>query len=381
MQANRKALVIAAVASTIEQFNRDNIRLLQELNYTVDVAADFSNPGNITKEKAAAFRRELADGGVNVYDTSIPRGLNPVRLLHAYRAVKRLVTGNGYDLIHCHTPVAAAVVRTAARKERAKGTKIIYTAHGFHFYKGAPLKNWLVYYPAERFFSRCTDVLITINKEDFKRARKHFAAKQIRYVPGVGVDTAYFAPGRDKTGLRAELGIPEDAPLYLSVGELNRNKNHETILRALTIPDMPPVYYVIVGQGALRKKLENLAASFGLSARVKLAGYRGDIIRFYRAADAFVFPSFREGLPVSLMEAMSCGLPVICSAIRGNTDLVDETGGYLFDPRSAEQAGAAIRELEEGGQAEGFGAYNRETILRYDKHRISEIMKQLYADI
>ena len=205
---------------------------------------------------------------------------------------------------------------------------MIYQAHGFHFYKGAPLKNWLLYYPIEKWLARYTDALITINREDHKLAQRKLHLRKggrVYYVPGVGIDLMKFhQTTADRSAKRRELGIPEDAVLLLSVGELNKNKNHETIIRAIAQLD---VHYVIAGAGDLEQHLQDLIDTLGLGDRVKLLGYRTDVKALYDASDIFVFPSFREGLSMSVMEAMACGLPCVASEIRGNTDLLENSGG------------------------------------------------------
>ena len=238
------------------------------------------------------------------------------------------------------------LTRLAAREARKKGTKVIYTAHGFHFFKGAPLINWILFYPVEKFCARFTDVLITINQEDYKRAQK-FKAGKVEYIPGVGIDTKKFSEVVvDKSAKRKELGVPVDAFLVLSVGELNKNKNHDTVIKAIAKLNNPNVYYVICGQGTLENYLKDLINELGLEKQVKLLGYRRDIAEISKTSDIFVFPSFREGLSVALMEAMALGLPVVCSKIRGNVDLIEDgKGGYLVEPDDVEGFINAIRRI------------------------------------
>ena len=169
-----RALVLASVASMIDQFNLTNIQLLQSIGYQVDVVADFTNPGNITNERAETLKFNLENKGSIVYDIAIPRTLNPRLIFQAYKKIKMLIDEGEYSLLHCHSPIGGAIARFAGREKRKKGLRIIYTAHGFHFYKGAPMKNWIIFYWAEKWLSRYTDVLITINKEDYKRAKENF---------------------------------------------------------------------------------------------------------------------------------------------------------------------------------------------------------------
>lgn len=350
----KKALMLASVASMIDQFNMPNIQLLQSLGYTVDVVADFTNPGTITKERANDLTKRLSAMNVQVIDVPIPRSLNPFAIISAYVRVRKLITTGNYVLIHCHSPVGGFICRLAARKERKKGTRVIYTAHGFHFYKGAPIKNWLLFYPVEWVCSWWTDVLITINKEDYERAKKHFHAKKTVYVPGVGIDTKKFAPvPNNREKIRKTLGVKDDQNMLLSVGELNTNKNHEAVIRA--IQGMEKIVYVIVGKGELEKHLKAIKEQ----ADVRVVGFREDVSDFYDAADAFILPSFREGLNVSLMEAMASGLAVTCSNIRGNTDLISDAN-CLFNPRDTDNIKTAIEYAVKNKT--DLGAHNLERI-------------------
>jgi len=280
----------------------------------------------------------------NVYDLPFQRNPFHYKNLHAFKSLRTIISQNKYDLIHTHTPTAGALTRLAAI---GTSTKVIYTAHGFHFYKGAPLLNWLIYFPVEWLLSFFTDTLITINTEDFEFAKSNLHAKKVEYVPGVGIDLSRFENNNSlKNDIRNELGIPQDAIVLLSVGELNKNKNHETALKAFALVNNPNAYYIICGQGALKDYLTNLASKLGISAKTFFLGYRSDIIEIMKTSDIFIHPSFREGLPVSLMEAMASGLPCIASKIRGNADLIKGLGeNYLFIPNDIETLGNAIKTL------------------------------------
>ena len=294
----------------------------------------------------------------------------------AFFKLRRLINTNDFDLIHCHTPVGGVLGRLAAAKARRQGTKVIYTAHGFHFYKGAPLVNWLIFYPAEKLCAPLTDLLITINREDYELARRKLRAKRVEYVPGVGVDLSRFTPSiPDREATRRTLGIPETAPLILSVGELNPNKNHETVIRAMTDID---AYYIIAGAGDRQQHLQQVIDGLGLGSRVRLLGYRTDIAELCRAADLYVLPSYREGLNLSLMEAMASRLPVACSRIRGNTDLIFPEGGVTFDPHSLQECRAAISRILKGGLPQA-GKYNEQKIGEFSLDRVGGIMRDLYG--
>lgn len=250
--------------------------------------------------------------------------------LLAYRQLRELFAHECFDIVHTHTPVGGVLTRLAARGARRAGTKVIYTAHGFHFYRGAPLVNWLLWYPVERAMSRLTDVLVTINREDYGRARR-FAHCRVEYVPGVGVDLSRFAAAGCRDAKRAELGLGPGDFALLSVGDLTANKNQASIVRAL--PLLPgSARLVVCGEGPERGRLLALAERLGVSDRMSLLGFRNDIPEIMAACDCLVFPSVHEGLPVSVMEAMASGLPVVASSIRGiDPDLVtDREDGILL---------------------------------------------------
>jgi glycosyltransferase involved in cell wall biosynthesis len=236
----------------------------------------------------------------------------------------------------------------------------------------------MIYYPIEKFCSRFTDKLITINKEDFELAKNKFKSKEVHYIPGVGVDLSLFEIVKvDKAAKRREIGVPEDALLLLSVGELNENKNHGVIIKALEKINDPNVCYAIAGVGDKREYLLELASKLGVSDRVHLIGYRNDIPELNNAADVFCFPSFREGLPASLMEAMAGGLPCAVSCIRGNSDLIDADGGSLFDPHDAAACCEALGRILRNDR-KTLGTYNRTKVQRFSQRSITEMMRAVY---
>lgn len=301
--------------------------------------------------------------------------------LKAYKMLKHLVETERYDIVHTHTPNASMLVRFACRKLRKRGTRVFYTAHGFHFFKGAPLKNWLIYYPIEKLCARFTDVLITINKEDYALAQKKMHAKKICYVPGVGIDLSKIQNIECNRGeLRKSMDCPEECILLLSIGELNTNKNHQVVVKALTRLNNKNVHYAIAGIGNQKDNLLALAKKLGVDDQIHLLGYRTDALKLYRASDVFVFPSFREGLSVSLMEAMASGLPVVCSRIRGNVDLVEDCcGGFLFSPNNeTELANNLEKILANEDFRKKMGQSNLIAIQQFGQENVLNDMKEIY---
>lgn len=368
----KRVLITATVQSHIALFHTNMAAMLQENGYEVHAAAN-----NDLKDKNGLSLKYI----YQLFEVRFSRFPFSFQNVVAYKHIKRIISENKYDVIHCNSPTAGVLTRLAARKLRKKGTKVIYTAHGFHFFKGAPLINWLLYYPIERRMARYTDVLITINKEDYERAKK-FKAKQVEYVPGVGIDVEKYANHKiDKEAVRKSLGIPDSSTVLLSVGELNKNKNHQAIIRALAMLNDKNVHYMIAGNGNIEKELRTLAANLNIAGQVHLLGFRTDIADLYKAAHIFCFPSLREGLPVALMEAMAAGLPVICSRIRGNVDLFDDGKGCcLCGANNEVEFTNAIKALLSNlGSTQSMSKHNRDKIQNFCIEAATEKVKEIYS--
>lgn len=321
-----KILYVATVVKThIIEFHIPYLKMIKDLGWETAVAArnDFDNPDDCK----IPFCDKYFD---------IPFERNPFKIgnIKAYKKLKKIIDEGNYDIIHCHTPVGAMITRLASRNARKRGSKVFYTAHGFHFYSGAPILNWIAYYPVERLLARYTDVLITITKEDYNRALK-FKAGCVEYIPGIGIDIKKFKEKNcDKIlQLKNELSLPKDATIVLSVGEVNSNKNHRLVLE--TLPSFPNIYYILCGRGPLLDEHRRFSEQLNVSDRFITTGYRNDVEDFYGLADYFVFPSFREGLPVALMEAMASNLVCIASKNRGTDDLLYGSR-LLFNPKKAD---------------------------------------------
>ena len=370
----KRVLILASVASMIGQFNRDNISLLQKMGYKVDVACNFKNGSTFSEESAKQLKKELIEQGVRCFHVDFSR--SPVQIgkhVQCYRTVKRLMLENQYLFCHCHSPIGGAIARIAGHVTK---TKIIYTAHGFHFFKGASVLNWAIYYPIELLLSYWTNCLITINKEDYYRAKYKFHAKKTVYIPGVGIDSNRFQSlGISREQKRKELGLSKDNIFILSVGELNKNKNHEVVVQALAGIKDRNIVYMIAGEGNQKEHLKTLAEENGVSLR--LLGFREDICALLEAADVFAFPSKREGLSVSVMEAMFMKKPVIASKIRGNTDLIkDGENGLLVHPNTVEAWEQGMHKM-----INTIGTYHlgeKKRLKSLEKKNINEKMMQIY---
>ena len=323
-------IYITTVSSTVNAFFKTHIENLVDSGHHVDIAC------NNDLYPIDDFFLKL---GCNFHKVDFSRSPLAKSNFNAYKQLKKIIENGNYDIVHCHTPIAAVCTRFACKKMRKKhGVKVFYTAHGFHFYKGAPIKNWMIYYPIEKICSYYTDKLITINREDYELAQKKLKAKEVYYVPGVGLDLSKFENVQvDKAKKRKEIGVPEDAFLLLSVGELNKNKNHQIIIRALAKLNDTNIHYAIAGIGNKKDELLALARELGVSEQIHLLGFRKDIPELNYVSDVFCFPSYREGLGLAALEAMACGLPLITSNVHGINDYsLDGITGYKCAPTDVE---------------------------------------------
>lgn len=368
-----KILYVTTIGNTMCFFKSFINQLIRE-GHVVDIAAN-EHDGQTPVDD---YYREL---GCQIYHISCERTPLSFTTCKAVKEINTVLKENDYDIVHCHTPVASMCTRLAAKGLRKKGLKVIYTAHGFHFYKGAPKKNWMIYYPVEMFCSRWTDVLITINQEDYALAKRKMKAKHVEYVPGVGIDTDKFANLIvDRGKKRRTIDVPEDAILILSVGELNENKNHQVVIRTLAQMNDKNIFYAIAGNGHLNRYLQDLVSELGMTEQIRLLGYRSDVAELYKAADIYVLPSLREGLNISVMEAMASGLPVVCGCIRGNVDLVDSRGGELFEPSSVDELESAIKYVL-NRDAQSMSKHNYVVSKKYDYKTVLPRMTEIYRDI
>lgn len=313
----KKALLVTTVSGFVPQFEMNNVRILQQMGYEVHYASNYDMPSYGTDN------HRLDGTGIIRHQIDFVRSPYSLKNRSVYRQLKSLMEREHFDLVHCHTPMGGVMARLAAHATDTG--PVIYTAHGFHFYKGAPWVNWLCYYPMERFLSRYTDQQLCINKEDYERAKK-FHAEYVDYVPGVGIDLEKVNRVQhiDINAKKRSLGISPDKKILLSAGEMIKRKNHETTIRAFAQLEDPSLMYVICGHGELETYLRQLVCELGLENQVLFLGYRSDIFEIYQMADIYLFPSFQEGLPMALLEVMASGLPVICSDIRGSRDLMRE---------------------------------------------------------
>lgn len=368
-----KVLFVATVQSHIAQFHTGAISLLKENGYEIHVAAR----NNLAEKNG--LKLENVD---QIFDIPFNRSPFSYKNIEAYRSLKKIINNEDYSIIHCNTPVGGILTRLAARKTRKKGTTIIYTAHGFHFYKGAPKLNWFIYYPVEKILAHLTDKLVTITQEDYELASRKFCCEVYR-VHGVGVKTKKYSAVtyeqaqefRNKIGLKNNFVI-------LCTGELNANKNQYTIIKAIPeiLKKISNVKLLIAGNGPYDEKLKQLISNLKLEKNVELLGYRTDLEWYVHACDLVVTASFREGLPVNVLEAMFCKKAVVASDNRGHRELIyDGKNGYLVLPSNEQAFAEKIEELIlDKDKNKQMGLCGKEMVRKYTDVNVRKELSTLY---
>lgn len=343
----QKVLIVASVVSFIEWFNKENVDYLNKTRKCeLHIACNFDYMEDTDEERTRAYIDKIKSEGVILHNIHFARSPFSSQNIDCYKQLKAIIDENHFDLIHVHTPTVSILTRLAARRARKEGTTVMYTCHGFHFHNAAPKKNWMMFYPMERMMSRFCDYIVTINKEDFNRA-KTFHAPNVRYIPGVGVNINRIHDCKiEKKAYKREIGVPEDCVLVLSIGEMIERKNHEVIVRALAKVQNPNVYYAICGKGPLREHLEQLANELGVGDRVRFLGFRKEIPELCNTADISAFPSRIEGLGLAGIEAMAAGVPLVSSNVHGILDyVIDGKTGYALNPEDVDGFAKAISKL------------------------------------
>ncbi len=375
----KKILYILNKANRVNNFSYTSMLAAKNIDF------DFHIAGNWSYESDEERIKDEEKYNIKIHQVDFIRAPYHPGNLKAYKQLVKIIKEEKIDYIHCNTPIGGVLGRLAGKKCKVK--KVIYQVHGFHFYKGAPKLNWLLYYPIEKWLARYTDALITINKEDFEFATKKIKLRKngkVYYVPGVGIDSESFSADdciREKK--RNELNIPLDAFVLISVGELNKNKNNGVIISALGKAKNNKIHYVLCGFGELEREFRKQAEKAGLVNNVHFLGYRKDVKELYKMSDCFVMPSYREGLSRSIMEAMSSGLPCIVSKIRGNVDLVNQdNGGYLVKAEDIDGFASAINSLcNDELLCEKMSEYNKKKIKEFDVSVVTKEIIDCYKEV
>lgn len=390
----KKALLVTTVSGFVPQFEMNNVKILQNMGYEVHYASNFNmvSYGNDNSR--------LDGTGIITHQVDFVRTPFSFKNIKVYKQLKKIMSEEKFDLVHCHTPMGGVMARFATHATHIG--PVIYTAHGFHFYRGASPIHWLCYYPMEWFLSRYTDQQICINKEDYILAKKTFRARYINYIPGAGFDESRIVTLTPQQIQQKKqiLGLPTDKWLLVSSGELIKRKNHETIIRCLSkLQNIAPsvyeqTHYIICGHGQLDQYLRTLAKKLQVSEKITFMGYRKDIMDIYPIANIFLFPSYQEGLPMALLEAMASGLPVICSDIRGSRDLMGSpnsesglleycTGGIMIKKANVPEAyaDAICYMLSSVQDLTSYGRHNITNSQAFSSCKVATSMKKIYEQL
>lgn len=370
----KKVLLTATVQSHIAQFHKPLIKLLKEKNCEIHIAAR----NNLAEKNGLKI-----DDVDKIFDIPFDRSPFSKKNIQAYKQLKKLIDTEKYDVISCNTPMGGVVTRLAAKAARKNGATVIYTAHGFHFYKGAPLKNWLFYYPIEKWLSRYTDKIITINKEDFEFAKKKMKNSNIYYIHGVGVYTDRYNTDASNDSLRNELGFSNDDFIIICTGELNNNKNQKTVIDALAKLNNKKIKLMLAGNGSNQEVLKQQAVKLNIAKRVLFLGYVTDLERYVKISNIAVSMSIREGLGLNIIEAMMCGKPVIAALNRGHKDLViSEKGGFLVQYNNSVELANKINVLYENTDlCKKMREYNLQHIKPFCADNTKNELEKIYSEV
>lgn len=370
MEKNKKVLFVATVDSHILAFHLPYLKNFKELGYEVHVAtnSDVEIPYCDKKHKISIERN--------------PFKLNNIK---AIKQLKKIINDEKFCLIHCHTPMGSVIARLANKKNTE--SKLIYTAHGFHFYKGAPILNWILFYPIEKYLSKYTDVLITINDEDYKLAKEKFKAKHIYLVNGVGINENRFSKQiseQKKEQLYNEIGIDEEDCVILYVAELSKRKNQQMLIETIkeVRKEVKNIKLLLVGDGQLYDFYRKIIDEQNLINNVKLLGFRTDVEDLMKICNIYVSTSTQEGLPVNIMEAMASSLPIIATNCRGNNDLIrNQENGYLIEIGDKENLKEKIIYIYNNydNEKEKAQKNNYSLIQKYLLDNVMEEMKEIYS--
>lgn len=371
MQESKRILYVATSDIHLKTFHVPYLEWLSAEGHKVEIAAEQRGGYDFDSVSRAHWM-------------PFPRRLTSIQNMTTYYRLKALIDRGNYDLIHCHTPIPSALTRLAARSWRKKGGKLLYTAHGFHFYEGAPLKNWLIYYSAEKALSAITDAIITINSEDYTRARSDFSSEVLQ-IPGIGVNTNRFQPksNKNRQEVRKKLGLEEDDFVLLYAAEFIPRKNHKFLMKVACRlrSEIPNLKLLFAGQGTTLEQCKAYAASENLSDVVIFLGFRKDLPDVAAVADIGISSSRHEGLGLALIEQMLCEVPVIASEDRGHREFViNGATGYLFAQNDQEEFSARVRDLYENHELrKSLGEAARKKALEFSIDRSMEKMKEIYA--
>jgi glycosyltransferase EpsD len=373
LNSSKKILFVASLDKHIIRFHLPSLKWFKDRGFEVHVACN----GKLTIPYAD-----------KVHQIEFYRSPFIIKNLNALFQLVRLFKKDTFDLVHCHTPVASVLTRIAANKYRKSGlTKVAYTAHGFHFFKGAPLYYWILFYPIERFFSRYLDCLITINSEDYNLAKRKFYCDKIELICGMGVDSGRFSllESSEILEVRKSLGLSMENQVLIYVSEFIPRKNHAFLIKSVKIlkAKFPALHVLLPGRGKLLNQMQELAKEEGVIDFVHFLGFREDVNLLMGASDIAISTSKQEGLGLHLVEAMMCGLPAVATDDRGHKEVVKfGYNGFLYPQGNSELFRYYISKLlSEKDLCKQFGHAAHEGSHRFELQKSITELSRIYCSL
>lgn len=375
MSIMKKVLFCTTVLRTVQVFLIPYINYFKDSGYEVHVAGNKDIEG-------------LEHSVDMLYNIPFQRTPFAKENITASRALKRIIEENNYDLVHFHTPVASFFGRWIAKSARKRGLKVLYTAHGFHFYKGAPFLNWVLYFTGEWLLAHFTDCLIVINSEDYNNAKRFLKAKRIEKVRGVGVELERFSrvySDEEKADLRIAYGCSTDEFILTYAAELNRNKNQGILIQVVAQlrKAIPNIRLLLVGSDSLDGFYKSMAKELGVADRVNFLGWRNEMPELLAITDVAVASSIREGLPVNIVEAMAAGKPIVASNNRGHRELIvtNKNGYIVCTDNPAKMVEYLLRLYHKPQLRTEFGVANKEYIQPFALKNVITEMATIYGSL
>lgn len=378
----KKVLMLAAKANMIQQFNHRNIKILQNLGYEVHVATNMVDFGSMSAEENKRFKQWMIDNNVIAHQVDFERRMGSLKgNIRSIRQLRQIFRDNDFAFIHVHSPLGSILGRLVAKQFKIP---TIYTAHGFHFFKGGPKSGWLFFFPIEWLFSFITNTVITINNEDYVFAKKYLHANNVVGINSNGVDVlnalkvSEDEKKRKRSVFRQQFNIPEEAFVISSVGELSTRKNHSLVLEALNLleeSERKKIYYIIAGTGDEKSNLLNFANSIGFIDNFLLLGYQSDIHSLNFASDISILPSLREGLGIAGLDATVDGTWLLGTKFGGVSDyLSHDVNGWLIDPRNPFELKRCLEKLLQNKRL----SMGNELLLKFDNTSVDKKMIDTY---
>lgn len=374
----KRALIVATVFKFLN-FEKSDIEILISMGYEVHTATNM--------QEAGWLRDDGTFNEIDIQKHQIDFGRSPFskKSLKAYNELKQLIKKYHFDVIHCHTPVAAAIARMAARNARKQGAYVVYTCHGFHFNQKSRKKDWLLYYPIERFLAHYTDMIIAINKED-RCVLSNFKVKRKGYIPGVGIDTNYISGLTvSRKEMLEPLGIPNDAFVILTIGELSSRKNQQVIINALGKINDKNIYYILCGAGEKLDDYSAITKELGINENVIFVGQlpHDRVMKLAHIVNLGAIPSTIEGLGLAGIEILAAGTPLVGSDIQGIKDyLIDGTTGISCDPYDVDAFAEAILKMKNNHEYYEICRNNAFSMAqKFDIEKSRKCMKKYYEEM